>query len=79
MGRGRKDQRRNDILLGRIAAKIKTLRAEKGVTLEEFFLATNIHLSRLEHSKANVSISTLKAICNYFQISLYEFFKDVDR
>ncbi len=71
-------QLRNDSLLDRIAARVKELREEKGVTLEEFYNDTNIHLSRLEHSKANVTVSTLKAICKYFDLSLHQFFKGID-
>jgi len=72
-------QLRDELLLERISEKIKSLRKAKGVTLEEFFNATNVHLSRLEHSKANITVSTLKHICQYFDISLHEFFRDVDR
>jgi transcriptional regulator with XRE-family HTH domain len=72
-------QLRDELLLEKISQKIKTLRKAKGVTLEEFFNDTNIHLSRIEHSKANLTVSTLKEICKYFGISLHEFFRDVDR
>jgi transcriptional regulator with XRE-family HTH domain len=70
-------QLRNKALLDKIADKIKKLREEKGITLEQFYNDTNIHLSRLEHSRANVSISTLKEVCKYFNVSLHEFFKDI--
>jgi len=72
-------QLRDEILLDKIAAKIKKLRKDNGTTLEQFFNDTNIHLSRIEHSKANISISTLKTVCTYFNISLHEFFRDVDK
>lgn len=72
-------QLRDDLLLEKISEKIKSLRKAKGVTLEEFFNDTNIHLSRVEHSKANITVSTLKHICTYFNISLHDFFKDIDR
>ena len=72
-------QLRNELLLERISEKIKKLRKDQGVTLEEFFNDTNIHLSRLEHSKANITVSTLKEICQYFGLSLHEFFKDIDK
>jgi transcriptional regulator with XRE-family HTH domain len=71
-------QRRNEKLLTKIAAKVKKLRQEQGVTLEEFNNATDINLSRLEYSKANISISTLNEICKFFKISLSDFFKDID-
>jgi transcriptional regulator with XRE-family HTH domain len=71
-------QRRNEKLLTKIAAKVKKLRQDRGVTLEEFNNATDINLSRIEYSKANVSISTLSEICKYFKISLSEFFQDIE-
>jgi transcriptional regulator with XRE-family HTH domain len=71
-------QRRNEKLLTKIAAKVKKLRQEHGVTLEEFNNATDINLSRIEYSKANVSISTLSEICKYFKISLADFFHDIE-
>lgn len=72
-------QLRDEVLLQKISEKIKSLRKAKGATLEEFFNDTNVHLSRLEHSKANVTVSTLKQVCKYFDISLHEFFKDIDQ
>ncbi|MBC8267057.1 MAG: helix-turn-helix transcriptional regulator [Flavobacteriales bacterium] len=61
-------------LLKQIANRIKELRKEKGVTQEAFYNDTNIHIARIERGKTNISISTLNAICNYFEITLKEFF-----
>jgi transcriptional regulator with XRE-family HTH domain len=68
-------QLRDEILIKKIVEKIKKLRAQHGVTLEQFYYDTNIHLSRIESSKVNISVSTLNAICQYFKISLSEFLK----
>jgi len=68
-------QLRDDLLLDKIAAKIKKLREQQHVTLEQFYLDTNVNISRIESSKANISVSTLNAICKYFGITLQEFFK----
>ena len=61
-------------LLKQIANRIKGLRKEKGITQEAFYNDTNIHIARIEVGKTNVSVSTLNAICNYFDISLKDFF-----
>ena len=61
-------------LLLQIAEKLKQLRKEKGITQETFYNDTNIHIARIERGKTNISISTLNAICNYFEITLKEFF-----
>ncbi|GAA4310385.1 helix-turn-helix transcriptional regulator [Nibribacter koreensis] len=56
------------------AARIKQLREAKGVTLEVVFHDTGIHLARLEAGRANVTLSTLEAVCQYLGVSLAEFF-----
>ena len=58
-----------------IALKIKELRVNRGVTLEIFYFDTGIHLARIEQGKTNITVSTLKRICDYFEINLEEFFK----
>jgi transcriptional regulator with XRE-family HTH domain len=68
-------QLRDEVLIRKIIDRIKKLREEHGITLEQFYYDTGIHLSRIESSKVNVSISTLNAICKYFKISLSEFLK----
>ena len=68
-------QLRDDKLLEKIVERIKRLREENGVTLEQFYNDTNINLSRIESSKANISISTLNAICKHFRITVSEFLR----
>jgi len=68
-------QLRDEKLLHKIAERIKALRLQKGITLEQAYNDTNIHLSRIESSKANISISTLNSLCRYFKISLSDFFR----
>lgn len=68
----------NITLQEKIVATIKTLRNEKKVTLEVFYFDTGIHLARIEQGKQNITVATLAAICNYFEISLSHFFKLVE-
>ena len=70
-------QIRNDKLLKLIALRIKELRSGKDISQEDFYLDTNIHIARIETAKINLSISTLNAICEYFDISLKDFFNDL--
>lgn len=70
-------QLRNKKLLLRIAVQIKSLRAQRGLTQEEVYNDTNIHLARIETGKINVSVSTLEQLCNYFEISLSDFFNGI--
>jgi transcriptional regulator with XRE-family HTH domain len=70
-------QIRNQALLDKVAKKIKAIRENHGITQEDFYNDTNIHIGRIETGNANLSISSLEAICKYFKISLADFFKDL--
>jgi transcriptional regulator with XRE-family HTH domain len=70
-------QLKNQALLKKIAQRVKELREKAGVTQEDFFNDTGIHLGRIETAKVNISVSTLDTICKYFKISLDQFFKGI--
>ena len=72
-----KKQRCNKELLLKIAQRIKQLREEKGVSQDVFYIDTDIHIARIETGKLNITVSTLKAICEYFEISLCDFFREI--
>ena len=65
-------------LLQKIALVLKELRDTKGVTQDEVYDATNIHIGRIETAKANLSVSTLSTLAKYFKIKLSEFHKMVE-
>ncbi len=73
------DNIKNTALLQKISLVLKELRNNAGLTQEQVYNDINIHIGRLETSKANVSVSTIAAICEYFEISLGEFFKRVEK
>ncbi len=68
-------QIKDDILLKKIALCIKQIRKDTAITLDDFYVDTGIHLARIEQGKTNISIVTLSAVCNYFDISLKDFFE----
>jgi transcriptional regulator with XRE-family HTH domain len=70
-------QVKNQVLLKKIANRIKSLREKQAITQEQFYFDTGIHLGRIETGRMNVSISTLDAICRYFGLSLEDFFKGI--
>jgi len=70
-------QRKNIIFVSKIASRIKQLREEKGISQDSFFIDTDIHIARIESGKSNITVSTLSAICDYFGITLSDFFKDI--
>jgi transcriptional regulator with XRE-family HTH domain len=71
-------QLRDKKLLKNIALVIKELRETNDLTQEEVYNDTNIHIGRIETAKANLTVSTLSALCNYFKISLSEFHEKVE-
>lgn len=70
-------QRRDEILLREIVRRIRVLRDKEDMSQIDFLIATDINISRIELAENNISISTLKAICDYFKISLSDFLKDI--
>lgn len=72
-------QLRDDILLDLIIMKLKALRESKGVTQEDIYNETDIHIARIESRKLNITISTLSRLCEYFGITLSTFFKEIKR
>jgi len=71
-------QIRDKILLQKIARRVKAIRENQRVTQEVFYFDTNIHIGRIETAQINVTISTLDAICKYFNITLEVFFQGFD-
>jgi transcriptional regulator with XRE-family HTH domain len=67
-------QYQNIELIERIVFCIKALRKSRNITLEAFYFDTGIHLARIEQGKQNITVSTLSTICNYFNLSLSDFF-----
>jgi transcriptional regulator with XRE-family HTH domain len=59
-----------------VAARLKAVRAKAGITQEEVYNRTGIHIGRIESGKANVTVMTLMHICEFYGITLQEFFAD---
>lgn len=67
-------QFRNEKLLKSIGLSFKKIREEQGLTQEQVFNDTGIHVGRVETWKTNLSISTIDQLCKYYNIKLNEFF-----
>lgn len=70
-----------DSRIQQIAEKIKALRIQKGYTSHENF-AWDYEINRVQYWRiekgSNITIKTLLTILNIHNISLAEFFKDMD-
>jgi transcriptional regulator with XRE-family HTH domain len=70
-------QFKDEILLKKVALRIKELRESKDITQEVFYNDTDIHIGRIELGNQNISISTLSQICKYLDVTLEDFLKDI--
>lgn len=61
----------------KIALKLIEIRKGYNLTQEDVYNDTGIHIARIESAKRDVTINSLKRICDYYEIDLYDFFKDV--
>lgn len=60
-------------LLASLSQKLKELRRVKGVTQEEVFNDTGIHVDRIEQGKRDISFTTLCKLAIYFGVDLSAF------
>lgn len=65
---------RDTMLLEAIASRLKALRVAKGVSQETVYEDTGIHIGKIETARYNITVSTLSKLCNYYGITLKEFF-----
>lgn len=70
-----KKQWRNDVLISEIARRLKERRVENGLSQETVYFNTGIHIGKIETEKYNITVSTLSKLCDYYNITLEEFFK----
>jgi transcriptional regulator with XRE-family HTH domain len=66
-----------NILLKQIAKRVKQLRKEKGVTQRDVMYTTDINIIRIEKAEINITIHTIQRLCQYFEVTLEEFFKGI--
>lgn len=70
--------RRNDILAKRVADRLKTLRHERNLTQENVRFDLEINIGRIEACQHIVSLPTLAYLCDYYKISLKDFFDGIE-
>jgi len=72
-------QIKNQKLVEQIARKIKSLREKSGLSQDIVYQDTGIHIGRVEAGQSNITVSTLDAICTYFDTDLTAFFADLKK
>lgn len=72
-----KGYKRNDILLKEVAKKLKHLRETKDLSQADVYIDTDLNMARVEGGKTSIILTTLCSLCDYYGITLEEFFKGI--
>lgn len=71
--------KKKDIALAKkLAERLKEVRKEKGITQENVRFDLNMNIGRVEIGENCISLPTLKRLCDYYGITLEEFFRGID-
>lgn len=73
-----KVQRRNDILVTRIAERLKELRKERNLTQENVRFDMELNIGRIEAGLHSITLTTLGDLCDYYGVTLEEFFRGIE-
>ena len=65
-------------LMNKISLQLIEIRNSLNLTQEQVYNDTGIHIGRIETAKRDFSINSLKRICDYYQITLSDFFLRID-
>ncbi|HWY10311.1 MAG TPA: helix-turn-helix transcriptional regulator [Bacteroidia bacterium] len=66
---------RNKAFISSVAERLKEVREQKGFTQEIVVYDTGINIGRIESGRRDISLTTIKALCDYYEISVQDFFK----
>lgn len=72
-----KRQRRNEFLVEQVVERLKAVRRERGLTQENVRFDTDLNIGRIESGRHSISLTTLADLCDYYNIPLQEFFKEI--
>ncbi len=70
--------KKKDVELAKTLAKrLKEVRKDKGITQENVRFDLNMNIGRVEIGENCISLPTLKRLCDYYGITLEEFFRGI--
>ena len=70
--------RRNEILHERIVNRLKEIRKQRGLTQDNVRNDLGeLNIGRIEAGQHSVTITTLAMLCDYYGVSLEEFFRGI--
>lgn len=65
-------------LLSKVILYLKQVREKQSLTQEVVFYDTGIHIGRIESGKFDLTLTTLKKLCNYYDITMYSVFRKLE-
>ncbi len=68
-------QRRNNELIHLVATRLRELREERGLSQLVVWEDTDIDMHKVEGEIYNITLSTIADLCDYYNITLKDFFK----
>ena len=74
----KKNDRLDKDFMNLVVQRLKSIRKQKNILPNTVFKNTGFHIGRLEtQPQKNLSISSLKKLCDFYDMSLEEFFEDL--
>lgn len=67
-------ERYNEKFIREMVARLKYLRHERAINQTDVYIDTDINIARIEAEYRNITVSTLADLCEYYRISLKDFF-----
>lgn len=61
-----------------VAARLRELREQKGVSQESVYIDTDLNVGRIEAAMNNLTIDTLAILCDYYGVTFEEFFRGIE-
>lgn len=61
-----------------VAARLRELREQKGVSQESVYIDTDLNIGRIEAAMNNLTIDTLAILCDYYGVTFEEFFREIE-
>ena len=71
-------QRKNEKMLREVAERLRDLRNRKGISQDTVYIDTDVNVKRIEVGSINISLTTLVILCNYYDITLEDFFRGMN-
>ena len=64
-------------IVAKIVTKIKDLRDKHCVSQLDVYFETGLNISRIERGNGDIKISSIRRLCEYFNTTIEDFFKDI--